>query len=106
MDFTYLLTVGIVDVSLGLVHQKWTLWTATTSCPLWDAPWPTGEPRLGEMMVMGGLFKGASCSHHNRSFTYHRGGRRGRGGGGQGGEEGGGGGGGGGGRGRGGGGRG
>ncbi|CAL8399443.1 unnamed protein product [Gadus morhua 'NCC'] len=26
------------------------------------------------MMVMGGLFKGASCSHHNRSFTYHRGG--------------------------------
>ena len=74
MDFTYLLTVGIVDVSLGLVHQKWTLWTATTSCPLWDAPWPTGEPRLGEMMVMGGLFKGASCSHHNRSFTYHRGG--------------------------------
>ena len=58
MDFTYLLTVGIVDVSLGLVHQKWTLWTATTSCPLWDAPWPTVEPRLGEMMVMGGLFKG------------------------------------------------
>ena len=25
-------------------------------------------------MVMGGIFKGASCSHHNRSFTYHRGG--------------------------------